>query len=250
MVKEDTGRSSIVTVEETKVPTNMVDFKQDDYDYDMEYNEFYESDDFMEDIPEDYSDPFENDESEEDDQDDTSNFYRDHDGENNTEMKEEFIYLTLPSEFKNLIEPLIIENLLLRQDLTSSNQIRISHSEVCKNVFDPVVSKVISLIRKQINKSYTTIGTLFLLGGFGQSPYLHKKLHEEFITVTNSVNRLIVPEEGYRASMRGGVHYGLDCAKAIPEFFLKDRCGNILTNALPYSKYDTLVTIGIYRRTI
>lgn len=228
----------------------MVDFKQDDYDYSMEYNEFYESDDFIEDIPEDCDDLFENDMSEQDDQDEENNFYRDHDEEDDTEMKEEYIYLTLPLNFKNLIEPLIIENLLLRQDLTSSNQIRISHIEVCKNVFDPVVSEVISLIRKQINKSYTVIDTLFLLGGFGQSPYLHKKLHEEFITGTNSVNRLIVPEEGYRASMRGGVHYGLDCAKAIPEFFLKDRCGNVLTNSLSYSEYDALVTIGIYKHTI
>ncbi|KAF1799659.1 hypothetical protein FB192DRAFT_1285982 [Mucor lusitanicus] len=161
-----------------------------------------------------------------------------------TKVKVYYIYLSMPPNFKSLIESLIIENLLLRRDLTTSNQIRISHTEIIKHVFDPVVNKVISLIRKQIRKSCTTIDTLFLLGGFGQSPYLQKKLHEEFITSTNAVQRIIVPENGYRASMRGGIHYGLDCAKAIPEFYLKDKAGNLFRNTLAYSNYDTLVAIG------
>ncbi|KAI8067338.1 hypothetical protein BDF21DRAFT_312723, partial [Thamnidium elegans] len=91
-----------------------------------------------------------------------------------------------------------------------TTQLRIKNADISKFVFDPVVENVMSLVRKQIRKSHTTIETLFLLGGFGQSPYLYKKLHYEFITCTNAIQHLIVPEDGYRASMRGGIYHGID----------------------------------------
>lgn len=235
-----------MAVMETKVPTDMVDLQQDDCDYDA-FNDSYQSDDFMDDALDEGDDAFDDEEDQPADPEDADSYFEGihRDEESDDEMEEQdYIYLSMPPNFKSLIESLIIENLLLRRDLTTSNQIRISHTEIIKHVFDPVVNKVISLIRKQIRKSCTTIDTLFLLGGFGQSPYLQKKLHEEFITSTNAVQRIIVPENGYRASMRGGIHYGLDCAKAIPEFYLKDKAGNLFRNTLAYSNYDTLVAIG------
>ncbi|GAN09918.1 hypothetical protein MAM1_0303d09451 [Mucor ambiguus] len=240
---DTTDDALLMAVVETKVPVDMMDIQQDDYDYDA-FNDSYHSDDFMDDVLDDAFDDGDEDQAANQGN-ENSDFEGIHDADDTDgEMEEEYIYLSMPPDFKALIEPLIIENLLLRRNLTTSSQIRISHAEIAKHVFDPVVSKVISLIRKQIRKSCTTIDTLFLLGGFGQSPYLQKKLHEEFITSTNSVQRIIVPENGYRASMRGGIHYGLLCAKAIPEFYLKDKSGNLFRSRLAYSNYTTLVAIG------
>ncbi|KAI9263975.1 hypothetical protein EDC94DRAFT_517793, partial [Helicostylum pulchrum] len=100
---------------------------------------------------------------------------------------------------------------------TTDDTLRVKSTDISKFVFDPVVENVMSLVRKQIRKSHTTIETLFLLGGFGQSPYLYKKLHYEFITCTNAIQHLIVPEDGYRASMRGGIYHGIDCIDIIPK---------------------------------
>ncbi|KAI7894377.1 uncharacterized protein EV154DRAFT_415168, partial [Mucor mucedo] len=140
----------------------------------------------------------------------------------------------------------ILETLSLKGDIVVHNgikQLRISKINISKYVFDPIIEEVIALIEKQISKSHTIIDTLFLLGGFGQSPYLHKKLHEEFITSSNTVKNLIVPEDGYRASMRGGIYYGIDCVESIPKLSLKDDEGNCIPN--PNLFFRMLVAIGM-----
>lgn len=156
----------------------------------------------------------------------------------------DFVYLTLP---ESGIDKTLLDNLELKGSVIKLNndirQLCISHHDIRKYVFDPVIDKVVSLIYSQIKKAHATIDTLFLLGGFGQSPYLYKIIHEEFITSTNTIKNLIVPENGYRASIRGGILYGIDCVDIIPKYRVKDSSGRYTLPVL-FGSYDTLIGIG------
>jgi hypothetical protein len=221
----------------------MKDIQENDYDYQADYDE-YDSD-FMIIGDEDQEDFDDMDKDSDDDEEYIPESLSCHEISNKKDEIAEYVYFTLPEKGTDGIDSSILENLALRGSITPAGQLRVSHRDISKHVFDPVVSTVMVLIRKQIKKSYTTIDTLFLLGGFGQSPYLYKKLHEEFITSTNAVKHLVVPEDGYRASMRGGVHYGMDCSKVIPEVYLKDEYGAFLKHSVDFPSDHTLVAIGI-----
>jgi hypothetical protein len=217
----------------------MKDIQENDYNYQADYDE-YDSDS----MSFDYEDQEDFEDSDKDD-----GYVPDsllcHESTDKKDDVGQYVYFTLPEKGTG-IDPSILENLSLRGSITSEGQLRVSCHDISKYIFDPVVDTVMTLIRKQIKKSYTTIDTLFLLGGFGQSPYLYKKLHEEFITNTNAVKHLIVPEDGYRASMRGGVHYGMDCGKVIPKHYLKNQYGELLHHSLDCHPNRVLVAIGIY----
>lgn len=219
-----------------------MDIRENDYNYDEDYQD-YDSDVYMDD---EYMDTDEISISEEEMkyiEDNGNSFEFNILNHSKTLSPRDYIYFTLP-ESDTGIDQSILENLSLKGDIITNNkskQLRVSNQDISKYVFDPVVSEVIALIQKQIKKSYTTIDTLFLLGGFGQSPYLYKKLHEEFLTSINAVNRLIVPEDGYRASMRGGIYFGIDCVEMIPKCYVKDKEGYYKLNT---NLFKMLVAIG------
>ncbi|KAG2234225.1 hypothetical protein INT48_001944 [Thamnidium elegans] len=159
----------------------------------------------------------------------------------------DYVYFTLPPHDESII-PSVMESLHTTGNIVrhaETTQLRIKNADISKFVFDPVVENVMSLVRKQIRKSHTTIETLFLLGGFGQSPYLYKKLHYEFITCTNAIQHLIVPEDGYRASMRGGIYHGIDCIDIIPKVPVKSKMFQYSRDMLFGGKRDLLVGIDI-----
>lgn len=223
--------------------TLMINVKENDHNYEEDYeeddkdsnNSLFAEDEMLDSTVDEFScDEFEN--------------FRDDEGGDSSEItlpNTDFVYFTLP---ESGIDEAVLDNLELKGSIIKTNnnikQLRISHHDIGKYVFDPVVDKVISCIHSQIKKSHTTIDTLFLLGGFGQSPYLHKKIHEEFITSTNTINNLIVPKDGYRASTRGGVFYGIDCENIVPKYRTKDSSGNFTLPVL-FGNYDTLVGIGM-----
>ncbi|GAA5812330.1 hypothetical protein MFLAVUS_005781 [Mucor flavus] len=192
----------------TTEDTIMKDIHENDYEYEQDYLDH--SDDDQEEMEEDESC------YDEDDVYIDQDVFSDEDSVQDLSPAD-YIYFTLPLNDESII-PSVFEalyatgNIIRHAEIT---QLRIKNSDVSRFVFDPVVEKVMSLVRKQIKKSHTTIETLFLLGGFGQSPYLYKKLHYEFITYTNAIQHLIVPEDGYRASMRGGIYHGIDCIDII-----------------------------------
>ncbi|KAG2200128.1 hypothetical protein INT47_012409 [Mucor saturninus] len=212
--KNTQSTETVATTLTTTEVTKMLEVRENDYNYKEDYqdqhsdismddDEFMNDDDFMFDDEESYEDMTMNDSAQE-----------------NILLPSDYIYLTLPSSVEG-IDPSILENLSLKGDIIhhqDCQQLRISHVDISKHVFDPVVETVTLLIRKQIKKSHTQIDTLFLLGGFGQSPYLYKKLHHEFITSTNMVSHLIVPEDGYRASMRGGIYFGIDNSEFLSRY--------------------------------
>lgn len=216
----------------------MNNIHENDYDYKAEYQDYHAE---KEDMEED-EDNFYYDEDDFMDQD----IYSDDDFAPDL-TPTDYVYFTLPEQDETIL-PSVLEGLKGTGNIVNSGQIkqlRIKNSDIEKYVFNPVVEQVIRLINKQIYKSHTKIETLFLLGGFGQSPYLYKKLHYEFITGCNSIIQLVVPEDGYRASMRGGIYHGIDCIGIIPKNHVKetDQVGFFYTH-IYNKKYKTLVAIG------
>ncbi|PKC68590.1 actin-like ATPase domain-containing protein [Rhizophagus irregularis] len=78
--------------------------------------------------------------------------------------------------------------------------------EDLKSMFDPVVGKIIRLIRGQLNSSKDKCSVIFLVGGFSESKYLQMRVKKEF---GNLVPSIIVPKQPIAAIVRGACDYGL-----------------------------------------
>lgn len=92
----------------------------------------------------------------------------------------------------------------------------VHRDEICSRVFDPVVKEVILLIENQIRNANSKIDTTYLLGGFGNSPYLMRRIREHFSEneageITNSKSN---DSPGELAAMRGAIYYGLDSLRS------------------------------------
>lgn len=74
------------------------------------------------------------------------------------------------------------------------------------HVFEPVVSQVLDLIENQLQQS-PNLEAIFLIGGFGQSNYLFKRVEDTF---THRVGMIGVPPRGELAVVRGAVYFGLN----------------------------------------
>jgi nucleoid DNA-binding protein len=84
--------------------------------------------------------------------------------------------------------------------------ITISKQEIAEKVFDKAVDDTLRLVKQHIERSNYNITSTFLLGGFGNLPYLQKKLRKkgkEFQT-----GEIILDSQGESAVMRGALIYG------------------------------------------
>ncbi|KAI8342654.1 hypothetical protein BC941DRAFT_413445 [Chlamydoabsidia padenii] len=77
--------------------------------------------------------------------------------------------------------------------------------ELCDQVFEPVIVQVLQLIEGQLSQS-VNLEAIFLVGGFGQSNYLFRRVEEVF---ANRVGMIGVPPRGELAVVRGAVYFGL-----------------------------------------
>ncbi|KAF9971570.1 hypothetical protein BGZ73_005489 [Actinomortierella ambigua] len=77
--------------------------------------------------------------------------------------------------------------------------------EMRELVFDPVVNQVLGLIDGQLYQAQQC-AAIFLVGGFGSSPYLHKRVQQEF---ENRVPLIRYPPRPDLAVVRGAVYHGL-----------------------------------------
>ena len=77
-----------------------------------------------------------------------------------------------------------------------------------KIFFDTVVDKILRLIRNQLNSSKKMVSALFMVGGFSESPYVLRRVREEF---GREVEIIAVPSEPIAAVVRGAVYYGKFC---------------------------------------
>ncbi|CAJ0858281.1 2975_t:CDS:2 [Entrophospora sp. SA101] len=95
--------------------------------------------------------------------------------------------------------------------------------EDIKGTFDPVINKIIKLIKDQLKKS-GKCSAMFLVGGFSESKYLQKRIRDEF---RSQVNNISVPVQPVAAVVRGGVEYGINMA-TIKSRVLKKTYGILL----------------------
>src|SRR6266542_1915561 len=74
-------------------------------------------------------------------------------------------------------------------------------------MFNPVVERILNLIRDQLASSKQRCSAMFLVGGFSESPYLVKKIEDTYKSV---VPIITVPQNPITAVLRGAVMYGLN----------------------------------------
>ncbi|OZJ06414.1 hypothetical protein BZG36_00543 [Bifiguratus adelaidae] len=77
--------------------------------------------------------------------------------------------------------------------------------ELRAEVFEPVIQQVLALIEGQLQQS-PNLSAIFLVGGFGQSNYLFRRVEETF---GSRVGKIGVPPRGELAVVRGAVYFGL-----------------------------------------
>jgi hypothetical protein len=94
--------------------------------------------------------------------------------------------------------------------------IELNYKDV-KEMFDPVVNKIITLIKEQLNSTSDRCIAMFLVGGFSESKYLQMRVKQEF---KNRVPNISVPKQPIAAIVRGAVDYGLN-TKVIKSRVLK-----------------------------
>jgi hypothetical protein len=73
--------------------------------------------------------------------------------------------------------------------------------EDIKGMFDPVIDKIICLIRNQLDKSEKECPAIFLAGGFSESKYLQDKIRKEFGEIVPNIS---VPHHPITSVVKGG----------------------------------------------
>ncbi|PKK80354.1 hypothetical protein RhiirC2_859927 [Rhizophagus irregularis] len=82
--------------------------------------------------------------------------------------------------------------------------------DAIKAMFDPVISRIISLIHSQLDSIQEECSAIFLAGGFSESKYLQKRIEQDFQHVVKNIR---VPTRPIAAISRGAVMYGLSLKK-------------------------------------
>jgi tRNA A37 threonylcarbamoyltransferase TsaD len=73
------------------------------------------------------------------------------------------------------------------------------------NIFEPVVGKIIELVKGQVVATKKKVKTVLLVGGFGQNNYLKERLRS---SLDNSI-LVLQPPNAWTAVARGAVMMGL-----------------------------------------
>jgi tRNA A37 threonylcarbamoyltransferase TsaD len=85
------------------------------------------------------------------------------------------------------------------------NRLNLSPDDV-ESIFDPVVDKVIDLVRDQIIATKQSVNAVLLVGGFGQSNYLKERMRE---SLEEFGVRILQPPNAWTVVVRGAVMMGL-----------------------------------------
>ncbi|CAB4421887.1 unnamed protein product [Rhizophagus irregularis] len=100
-----------------------------------------------------------------------------------------------------------IANGKIRNTLEEDDWIIKIDFKTMKSIFDPVIQKILHLIKAQLNNTHETCSAMFLVGSLSESKYLQKRIKEEF---NHQVNNISVPAQPIAAVSRGAVIYGLE----------------------------------------
>ncbi|KAF7588242.1 hypothetical protein BBP40_005964 [Aspergillus hancockii] len=84
-------------------------------------------------------------------------------------------------------------------------------SEDVRRIFEPVIRKIIALIKDQISRLYaqssgSRVAGIILVGGFSQNEYLYNRVHHEF----RDRARVIRPQDAWASVVLGALCWGLD----------------------------------------
>ncbi|CAG8532646.1 21632_t:CDS:10 [Gigaspora margarita] len=75
-----------------------------------------------------------------------------------------------------------------------------------KKMFDPVIERIIQLVRLQLQNCRNTCSAIFMVGGFSASRYLQERIKKEF---KNDVKYILTPPKPVAAVVSGAIVYGL-----------------------------------------
>ncbi|KAG2237182.1 hypothetical protein INT48_006586 [Thamnidium elegans] len=127
-------------------------------------------------------------------------------------------------------------------------KLTIPYSIMRTEVFEDVTKRVLSLIDTQIKKANSNIERTYLVGGFGCSPYLQKRILKAFYingtSFPNSqyrIGALITDDKGSSAAMRGAMVYGIDQSRRKLQTDIVERKFGYASN----DKYSTLICLDI-----
>ncbi|CAG8538053.1 11758_t:CDS:2 [Funneliformis caledonium] len=105
---------------------------------------------------------------------------------------------------KQFVDEEIKGNLKAREWL-----IKITFNDV-KKMFDPIIDRIIRMIRHQLLNNRGVCSEIALVGGFSKSKYLQKRIKQEF--VHEAV--IVIPNQPEAAIVRGAAMYGLSLQKS------------------------------------
>lgn len=77
-----------------------------------------------------------------------------------------------------------------------------------KEIFDPIVGQIISLVWGQIVATKVKVKAVLLVGGFGQSNYLKEQIRGAMIKRSKKIE-VLQPPDAWTAVVRGAVMKGL-----------------------------------------
>ncbi|RGB23935.1 hypothetical protein C1646_773786 [Rhizophagus diaphanus] len=103
--------------------------------------------------------------------------------------------------------------------------INIEYNDI-KSMFDPVVERILNLIKVQLENCRDDCSTMFLVGGFSQSIYLQNRIKKEF---QSKVKTISVPTHPIAAVVRGTTLYGLGLYNKLSNLQNEDRVKFVLT---------------------
>jgi molecular chaperone DnaK (HSP70) len=110
-----------------------------------------------------------------------------------------------------------------------------------KSIFEPVVQKILRLIKAQLDNAKESCSAMFLVGGFSESKYLQKRIKQEF---RHRVDRISVPIQPVAAIARGAVIYGLSIKSNLNNLGIDDNLKCVISSRV--LKY----TYGIRVKTL
>ncbi|KAG2205245.1 hypothetical protein INT47_009510 [Mucor saturninus] len=121
-------------------------------------------------------------------------------------------------------------------------EIILSYKYMREKVFDEVINNTIEFLKRQIKKANGNIKNTYLLGGFGGSPYLRKRILNEFpFGHPLHIGSLIQNDRGDTAAMRGALVYGIEDSRYEPQSdVVFDKYENTST-----SKYNALICLDM-----
>ncbi|CAG8445838.1 3628_t:CDS:2 [Acaulospora morrowiae] len=103
-----------------------------------------------------------------------------------------------------------------------------------KAMFDPVVDRIIRLIRNQLD-SCSDCSAMFLVGGFSESKYLQSRIHREF---DREVENISVPTHPISAIVKGAVQFGLKQGTIVDRILKWTYGTDVCRNWLPTDPED------------